>query len=377
MDAIHRFRKKSFLLTFMFCVTVFCLSYKFNYCLTKDLRFSRFKDKSTLVLLEKNASFKSRGMSEDHYDTTTRSPKPCSLKKKEPLSEVKLDLSWKEEIPLTAQRSPKYRFLRQQGLKATRKLPDALIIGVKKGGTRALLEFIRVHPDVRAAGSEIHFFDRFYKKGFEWYRHHMPPTLEGQVTMEKTPSYFVTREVPQRVRRMNPKAKLLIVVRDPVTRAISDYTQAASKKRSMRKFEELAFLNGSMGSNGGGGLVDTSWGPVKIGVYARHLERWLHSFPLSQLLFVSGERLVVDPAAEIARVQDFLSLKRVITEKHFYFNATKGFPCLMKSEGSPSPHCLGKTKGRSHPHIDPVAVSRLREFYRPFNARFYQLTASS
>lgn len=58
-------------------------------------------------------------------------------------------------------------------------------------------------------------------------RHHMPPTLEGQVTMEKTPSYFVTREVPQRVHQMNPNTKLLIVVRDPVTRAISDYTQAA------------------------------------------------------------------------------------------------------------------------------------------------------
>lgn len=64
----------------------------------------------------------------------------------------------------------KYRFLQQQGLKALRKLPEALIIGVKKGGTRALLEFIRVHPDVRAAGSEVHFFDRFYKRGFEWYR---------------------------------------------------------------------------------------------------------------------------------------------------------------------------------------------------------------
>jgi hypothetical protein len=65
----------------------------------------------------------------------------------------------------------------------------------------------------------------------------------------------------------------------------------------MRRFEDLAFLNGS------GGLVDTSWGPVKIGVYARHLERWLRCFPLKQLLFVSGERLIVDPAAEMARVQ--------------------------------------------------------------------------
>lgn len=35
---------------------------------------------------------------------------------------------------------------------------------------------------------------------------------------------------------------------------------------------------------------------------------------------------------------------------------------------------LGKNKGRSHPHIEPVAIERLRDFYRPFNQRFYQLT---
>lgn len=51
-----------------------------------------------------------------------------------------------------------------------KKFPQAIIIGVKKGGTRALLEFLRIHPDVRAVGSEPHFFDRFYEKGLEWYR---------------------------------------------------------------------------------------------------------------------------------------------------------------------------------------------------------------
>lgn len=52
----------------------------------------------------------------------------------------------------------------------TKRLPQAIIVGVKKGGTRALLEFLRVHPDVRAAGAEPHFFDRFYDNGLEWYR---------------------------------------------------------------------------------------------------------------------------------------------------------------------------------------------------------------
>ncbi|XP_003791123.1 heparan sulfate glucosamine 3-O-sulfotransferase 3B1 [Otolemur garnettii] len=250
----------------------------------------------------------------------------------------------------------------------TKQLPQAIIIGVKKGGTRALLEFLRVHPDVRAVGAEPHFFDRSYDKGLAWYRDLMPRTLEGQITMEKTPSYFVTREAPARISAMSRDTKLIVVVRDPVTRAISDYTQTLSKRPDIPTFESLTFKNRSAG------LVDTSWSAIQIGIYAKHLELWLRHFPLGQMLFVSGERLISDPAGELGRVQDFLGLKRIITDKHFYFNKTKGFPCLKKAEGSGKPHCLGKTKGRTHPHIDREVVRRLRDFYRPFNRKFYQMT---
>jgi Sulfotransferase domain len=54
---------------------------------------------------------------------------------------------------------------------------------------------------------------------------------------------------------MNPYTKLLVVVRDPVTRCVSDYAQAASKNKDMKKFEELAFVNGT--------VVDSRWGPGK------------------------------------------------------------------------------------------------------------------
>lgn len=250
----------------------------------------------------------------------------------------------------------------------SKKLPQAIIIGVKKGGTRALLEFLRVHPDIRAVGAEPHFFDRNYENGLEWYRELMPKTLEGQITMEKTPSYFVTREAPARISAMSRDTKLIVVVRDPVTRAISDYTQTLSKKPDIPSFESLTFKNRTTG------LIDTSWSAVQIGIYAKHLDNWLQHFPMEQLLFVSGERLISDPAGELGRVQDFLGLKRIITDKHFYFNQTKGFPCLKKAEGSSKPHCLGKTKGRTHPNIDPEVVQRLRDFYRPFNFKFYQMT---
>lgn len=195
----------------------------------------------------------------------------------------------------------------------------------------------------------------------------MPPTISGQMTIEKTPSYFVTKEVPRRVYDMSKSVKLIVVVRDPVTRAISDYTQAHTKRPETKAFEEMAFLNNS------GGVVDTSWGAIRIGVYAKHLERWLKYFPLEQIHFVNGEKLISDPAREIAKVQEFLGLKCIVTEKHFYFNESKGFPCLKKHEGSGKPHCLGKTKGRTHPHIDPKAIQRLRGFYHPFNMRFYRM----
>ncbi|KAM9210890.1 heparan sulfate glucosamine 3-O-sulfotransferase 6 [Dugong dugon] len=248
-----------------------------------------------------------------------------------------------------------------------RRFPQALIVGVKKGGTRALLEFLRLHPDVRALGSEPHFFDRCYARGLAWYRSLMPRTLEGQITMEKTPSYFVTREAPRRIHSMSPDTKLIVVVRNPVTRAISDYAQTLSKTPGLPSFHTLAFRHGL-------GPVDTAWSAVRIGLYAQHLAHWLHYFPLSHFLFVSGERLVSDPAGEVGRVQDFLGLKRVVTDKHFYFNATKGFPCLKKAEAGSRPRCLGKSKGRPHPRVPEAVVQCLRDFYRPFNRKFYQMT---
>ncbi|XP_020491970.1 heparan sulfate glucosamine 3-O-sulfotransferase 6 [Labrus bergylta] len=250
----------------------------------------------------------------------------------------------------------------------TKRFPQAIIIGVKKGGTRALLEFLRIHPDVRAVGAEPHFFDRFYDRGLEWYRTLMPRTLDGQITMEKTPSYFVTKEAPGRLCTLNCQTKLIVVVRDPVTRAVSDYTQTLSKNPGLPSFQSLALKNSSSG------LIDTTWSAVRIGLYAKHLENWLQHFPLSHFLFVSGERLVSDPAGEMGRVQDFLGLKRVVSDKHFYFNQTKGFPCLKKPEGSSRPRCLGKSKGRPHPDISSEVLQRLRDFYRPFNQRFYQMS---
>lgn len=72
--------------------------------------------------------------------------------------------------PPRASRSPREPGLPVASGSGRRRFPQALIVGVKKGGTRALLEFLRLHPDIRALGSEPHFFDRCYERGLAWYR---------------------------------------------------------------------------------------------------------------------------------------------------------------------------------------------------------------
>lgn len=81
--------------------------------------------------------------------------------------------------------------------KTCRRLPQALIVGVRKAGTRALLEMLYLHPRVQKAAGEVHFFDRDenYNLGLEWYRKKMPFSFRGQITIEKSPSYFVMPEV--------------------------------------------------------------------------------------------------------------------------------------------------------------------------------------
>lgn len=76
------------------------------------------------------------------------------------------------------------------------------------------------------------------------YRSQMPVSRADQVTVEKSPSYFVTPEVPERVWAMNPATKLLLIVRDPVVRLLSDFAQIEEARLThglpTRRFQVVA-----------------------------------------------------------------------------------------------------------------------------------------
>lgn len=154
-----------------------------------------------------------------------------------------------------------------------RRLPGCIIIGVRKGGTRALLEFLNLHPSIQKASDEVHFFDdnNKYSYGLTWYRKQMPYSFPDQVTIEKTPAYFITDSVPHRIHSMNSSIKLILIVRDPVTRLISDYAQLAENKakrdRKMASFERMALQPN--------GAVNVAYKPVRTSLYSIFYSKWI------------------------------------------------------------------------------------------------------
>lgn len=232
-----------------------------------------------------------------------------------------------------------------------------------------------MHPKVIVAPTEVYFFNGFHTRGLEWYREQMPLSSPEQITIEKSPTYFTSIETTQVVNRMfvfsrsTPHIlKLLVVVRDPTTRCLSEYTDliARSTKEEIPEvkdqFESFVLNND--------GSVNANSSLVKTGLYIKHLSEWLKNFPKEELHFVSGETLVGNPYREIKEVERFLGLEPFFSEQNFRFDEEKGFPCFVPSENS-EPFCLPPNKGRKHIKVDERTLDKLRKFYRPYNRQFY------
>ncbi|XP_072042126.1 heparan sulfate glucosamine 3-O-sulfotransferase 1-like [Amphiura filiformis] len=297
-----------------------------------------------------------------------------------------------------------------------RRFPQAVISGTKKGGTTTLKYFLSYHPDVAMATKEMKFFNSNYKKGMDWYKENMPYSTETQVTIEKTPGYFVGHAIPERINSFLPDTKIIIIMRDPVKRAISDFVHMTSKincrdenkdsrhcarlenkeeyKRSVndtrtkvnaakeavvksleshegrqyeihKTFQEsVLFPNGTVKSHNL--LIDK-------GMYIRHLQYWFKTYQPDRMLLLDGETFITDPGPTLIKVEEFLGIRHYFTKDHFYFDEEKHFFCLKK----PFRNCMSDSKGRDHPDVSDDVIAKLREFYRPYNeelARHFNMT---
>lgn len=294
----------------------------------------------------------------------------------------------------------------------TRRLPGALIIGSRKCGTRALLKFLQINPSVQAAKSEVHFFDRptNYKQGLDWYRAHFPESSSYELTIEKSPAYFVAAGVPSKVRTMNPNIKLVLILRNPVTRLISDFSQIVANRldpsarypdkntsklkaddlasetlawsEAAKEFEALALRRD--------GHINENWRPIRLGMYSRYLESWLKLYPIEQIHLVDGEAMIKTPYEELRKLEQFLNLNHTIKRSSFVFEAQKGFFCVARNVStsgqtvkddtsiykrkSVQADCLSRNKGRRHVQVRAGLVKRLGDFYAPYNEYLYSMT---
>ncbi|KAI0236940.1 Heparan sulfate glucosamine 3-O-sulfotransferase 5, partial [Lamellibrachia satsuma] len=249
-----------------------------------------------------------------------------------------------------------------------RRLPQCIIIGEKKCGTRALLEYLDLHPDVVIATHEINYFSKYYDRGLEWYRSEMPPSRKNQITIEKTPKYFRTREVSSRVHAMNAAIRIILIVRDPFARSVSEWLQYCRVKNNTdicRTYEGSGVLTQTRQVNPNSPFISHS-------SFVLNIENWTKLFPLgSQFHVVDGDKLVSRPVSELEKIETFLGLHHCITEKNIAFNNTRGFYCTVSNKGQKT--CLGMSKGVKHPTVIPEVEAMLRSYFKPLNQRFYRV----
>jgi hypothetical protein len=251
-----------------------------------------------------------------------------------------------------------------------RVLPQFLIIGAQKGGTSSLYNYLTAHPAVvRAATKEIHYFDINHHRGPGWYRGHFPTRRRmaqldrrlgvPAMTGEASPYYLFHPRVPERVRALLPDARLIVLLRDPVERAVSHHNHElidgfetldlaaaieAEPRRLAGEAQRLACGDGRAAS-----FSHQHQGYLSRGRYAEQLERWFGVFARERFFIADSRELFEDPAGLTARALAFLGLPE---------HELPGYDVAG---------------ARPHAELDLELRQRLREYFAPHNQRLYAL----
>lgn len=251
-----------------------------------------------------------------------------------------------------------------------RLLPSFIIIGTQKGGTSSLYEYLTQHPWILPARKkEIHFFDTAdFAWGIDWYRAHfqlgLPKNLTERaarrnvLTGEASPYYLPYPHSAQRIAKMLPDVGLIVMLRDPVDRALSHYYHQVRKGREQLSFEaaieaEMERLCGEYDRM----LQDETYysypywaySYLARGIYVDQLKHWLKVFPREQFLFIKSEDFFADPSSSFKRTLRFLGIPEIDLADYKKQNA-------------------GTYSGMSQ-----EVRRKLREYFRPYNERLYDL----
>ncbi|XP_077868787.1 heparan sulfate glucosamine 3-O-sulfotransferase 1-like [Saccoglossus kowalevskii] len=256
-----------------------------------------------------------------------------------------------------------------------RSISNVYVAGTKKCATTSLRDLLAIHPYImysHTTEGEIHFYDRHFDEGYEWYRRQFDFSKEWQVVMERTPLTFsFPEDAPRKMAELNPQTKLVVIFCDPVIRAISDYLHE-KETESYKTFNppyyrindesfELSVFKPS-------GAVDIDNELIKKGIYSTQVKRWLEYFPRTQIHVLDGNDFNQDPVSEINKIETFLGLPHFLRRTHLDFS--QQLFCIA----FPKVRCPNKKlKGRPHPDIPDKVLHKLYEFYQPYDSELQHL----
>ena len=226
--------------------------------------------------------------------------------------------------------------------------PDFLIIGAQRCGTTALHNYLASHPNIYgAAVKEVHYFDLQFHRGSDWYQGHFANGLRTNVrsrrtgsrvvTGEATPYYLFHPDVPGRVKATMPDVKLIVLLRDPVARAFSQYNHEVALG-----FEQLPFAEAldAEAVRIHGSDVELARVPAQVGfahrhssyvsrgLYAWQLQRWLEYFPREQIHVAFSEDFYRAPEATTAKLLKFLDVSPMPEKARFQRPPHRNYPAI-------------------------------------------------
>lgn len=186
--------------------------------------------------------------------------------------------------------------------------PHFIIIGAQKAGSSSLQHYLNAHPDISLIRQEANVLqDPFYSEAaVDELLRRFPADAADKVRGIKRPNYLNLPEVPARIERHFPDAKLLVTLRDPVERIVSAYFHymqygvipVAPIERGLR-----AILRGD--------YDDTHPAAIEVreyGFYGAHLARYYDRFPAERIAVILFADLVADGAATVQRLYEFLGV---------------------------------------------------------------------
>lgn len=176
---------------------------------------------------------------------------------------------------------------------------EVIGIGVQKAATSWLFRCLTQHPELRGSkleggDKELNFFNRYHEYGYDWYESRFE--VGAWKNVEFSVLYFHDRNVPERIRAYNPDARLLLCLRNPVERAISQYRHEIRHGRIDYKpggFWDAVARNPSY---------------VEQGLYASHLERWLEYFDPGRILALDYDEIRRKPEEVLQSTFHFLGV---------------------------------------------------------------------